>query len=400
MQNAHEKMKLRQKNKGNAQKLTTAIITAGFVAVAGLLLLTSRAAQNPAADLNGDGQVSILDLSILLGNWGKSGTGLKGDINSDNSVTISDLSILLSSWGPVSTPSPSPPLSPTSWQSAFDSRNQATLDAWYKANTGYVALGYDSASFLDISSDNIVDQAWLTAKNGNGHVSQSNGRWLVEKVRSSRIRIAADNVTVRGCLVSPSGSNVYGVQHYPTWTNAVTGTVVEHCTINGGGSEGTGILLAGTATGETTAIARNNDVYGWGTGIQMYGDITVEYNRAHDLHYYTGSHNAAASNRGANVRISRNSLEDGSSSALSLYADDLIHNMVVEQNIFNTPRANYCVNFPSSKEYFSQTYDTHLRNNIFGQVHNPKCGSSGPMAGGNWTTISGNFYMDGTPVLN
>lgn len=287
---------------------------------------------------------------------------------------------------------------PASWQDAFDSSNQATLDVWYATNTGYVGLDLDVSTFRDISADNMIDQAWLTSNQGNGNVSQVNGRWIVENVRSSRIRIAANNVTIRGCHITGGGSTLYGIQHYPTWSNSISGTIVEYCTLNGQGTEGTGLLMSTQTAGITSIIARNNDVYGWGTGIDMRGNITVEYNRVHDLHYYTGSHNASAVNRNANLRINRNSLEDGNSSALSIYADGMIFNMVVQENIFNTPKANYCVNFPSSKQYFGQVTDTHLINNKFGQKHNPQCGSSGPMAGGKWTTITGNKYMDGTSI--
>jgi hypothetical protein len=87
----------------------------GFIVVGlvGIVLFTTRAAQNPASDLNADTQVNVLDLSILLSNYGKSGTGLKGDINADGAVNISDMSILLSSWGmttgtPTPTPAPTP----------------------------------------------------------------------------------------------------------------------------------------------------------------------------------------------------------------------------------------------------------------------------------------------------
>jgi hypothetical protein len=88
-------------HRGTKHKLTMAIVTASVVAVAGHVLLASRAAQNPAADLNSDGKVDTLDLSILLTNWNKSGADLKGDINVDVTVNINDLSILLSSWGPI-----------------------------------------------------------------------------------------------------------------------------------------------------------------------------------------------------------------------------------------------------------------------------------------------------------
>ena len=53
-------------------------------------------------DINRDGDVNILDLSILLANFGKSGaaiTDLLADINEDGDVNILDLSILLSNFG-------------------------------------------------------------------------------------------------------------------------------------------------------------------------------------------------------------------------------------------------------------------------------------------------------------
>jgi hypothetical protein len=48
-------------------------------------------------DLNGDGQVNITDLSILLTNYNSSNAA--ADINNDGSVNILDLSILLSNYG-------------------------------------------------------------------------------------------------------------------------------------------------------------------------------------------------------------------------------------------------------------------------------------------------------------
>jgi chitodextrinase len=50
-------------------------------------------------DLNGDGVVNIIDLSILLSHWGAThATPSEGDLNGDGVVNIVDLSILLSHW--------------------------------------------------------------------------------------------------------------------------------------------------------------------------------------------------------------------------------------------------------------------------------------------------------------
>ena len=53
-------------------------------------------------DINSDNSVNVLDLSVLLSNWGRTSstwTNPKCDINADGTVTVLDLSVLLSKWG-------------------------------------------------------------------------------------------------------------------------------------------------------------------------------------------------------------------------------------------------------------------------------------------------------------
>lgn len=52
-----------------------------------------------AGDVNGDGKITAVDLSILLSNWNKAAARAQGDLNADGKVTAVDLSILLSNWG-------------------------------------------------------------------------------------------------------------------------------------------------------------------------------------------------------------------------------------------------------------------------------------------------------------
>jgi hypothetical protein len=47
------------------------------------------------SDISGDGKVNIIDFSIMLSQWGKSGTA---DINGDGAVGIADFSILIFNW--------------------------------------------------------------------------------------------------------------------------------------------------------------------------------------------------------------------------------------------------------------------------------------------------------------
>ncbi|MCZ6494030.1 MAG: hypothetical protein O6933_08125 [Planctomycetota bacterium] len=55
------------------------------------------------ADLSGDGEVGILDLLVLLSNWGlcpNSPAPCPADLNGDSAVGILDLLELLANWGP------------------------------------------------------------------------------------------------------------------------------------------------------------------------------------------------------------------------------------------------------------------------------------------------------------
>ena len=52
------------------------------------------------ADISGDGKVTIVDLSILLSNFGKTNaTKILGDVTGDGRITIQDLSLLLAHFG-------------------------------------------------------------------------------------------------------------------------------------------------------------------------------------------------------------------------------------------------------------------------------------------------------------
>lgn len=51
------------------------------------------------ADYNGDGQVSAIDLGVLLGDWGSCPT-LPSDLDDDGVVGPADLATLLGAWGP------------------------------------------------------------------------------------------------------------------------------------------------------------------------------------------------------------------------------------------------------------------------------------------------------------
>ncbi len=51
-----------------------------------------------AGDANGDGKIDELDFSILMADWGKTGSG-NADLNKDNVVDELDFSLLMANWG-------------------------------------------------------------------------------------------------------------------------------------------------------------------------------------------------------------------------------------------------------------------------------------------------------------
>ena len=57
--------------------------------------------QGPLGDLDGDGQVGVKDLLILLGNWGpcENCAACAADLDRNGVVGVSDLLILLGNWG-------------------------------------------------------------------------------------------------------------------------------------------------------------------------------------------------------------------------------------------------------------------------------------------------------------
>ena len=63
----------------------------------GLVAILLTAVQSPLGDLDADCQVGILDLLILLADWGEADS--PADLNDDGIVNIFDLIVLLSNWG-------------------------------------------------------------------------------------------------------------------------------------------------------------------------------------------------------------------------------------------------------------------------------------------------------------
>jgi len=49
-------------------------------------------------DINGDGKVNKYDFSLMMADWGKTGTNLRSDFNRDGKVDKYDFAILMAKW--------------------------------------------------------------------------------------------------------------------------------------------------------------------------------------------------------------------------------------------------------------------------------------------------------------
>ena len=63
--------------------------------------LTIRSVPRCAGDVNIDGVVNFLDLSLVVGQYGQTGSGLTGDANNDGRIDFTDLSLVIGNFGVV-----------------------------------------------------------------------------------------------------------------------------------------------------------------------------------------------------------------------------------------------------------------------------------------------------------
>lgn len=313
------------------------------------------------------------------------------------------------------TPAPPPT---TDWYSAFESRDmQGTqpgrepaepigpIRAWYEANTGHdISLSYELLG----AGTWTIDLAWLQAREGNGRVSFSGGRWYVERYETpGQIRFATNNVTLTNCYHNSTGA-LYGV-HSPTANNA-SGIVMDHCTIAGNGMNRNGAAVYFPAARSVDQIIiRHCDISGYRAGIYCIGGITAHYNWSHDLEFSIdpvtgeGSHNTASSMRAENNHLFRNLLADGNSSCISYYPENRPYtNCIAEENILRLPADDLVGTevLLATGRLASEVLPGEtriLRNNLFYKGNEGEGGGIGGYIAG-FTEISGNINRHGEAV--
>lgn len=290
---------------------------------------------------------------------------------------------------------PNPDDDPGGWAEAFATRDiDGDITEWYQANTGHnPALSYES-----ISGNLTITDSWLNANLGNGRVSFSDGRWLVERYRATgSIVVNADNVTLRNFHVDSTGA-LYGLR---STTNCV-GLVAEYGTIDGNGANDNGASVNfSEATDPNQITLRFLDLSGFRAGVYAFGGLTAEYCYSHDLHYSSGSHNTGASIRSRNVTLRRNLITDGNSAAISLYPEYTPYTgILVQENALRLPESDTGPEvILAAKQYWQpQPGETRrLVGNLFYRGGNLGGGGIGGERGG-FTEIFGNVDRNGGVV--
>ncbi len=229
-----------------------------------------------------------------------------------------------------------------SWQAAWDSWDEATIEAWYHNNTGPIALGIEEDDMWNPTPNGLtINQSWLDQNSGNGHVYQENGRWIVEGVKAGWFSVSVSPVTLRGCLaLLPNSTPGMAI------TRTGGGTlIVEYCEVRAA----PGVVPNVRAIEGSNMIVRNCRVgpgMDGASGYRPSTDCHLEYNWVFGL---TGHHSGIAI-RGNNTVARRNYSEIGTSASLFIYAhdtgapDDGLNNILVEENYINSPISYYGMN--------------------------------------------------------
>lgn len=212
-----------------------------------------------------------------------------------------------------------------------------------------------------------------------------------------------DQVVIQAAGIDITRSRIVGVVRVHDSLNGdYHGAALTDVEIDGGANPDPN--FAAISAGSNISCVRCH-IHGTATGFHLGNNNVLRDSYIHDF-VDTGSHGAAAGTgqgAGDNTIVEHNNLDcsrtNGAthcSSALSLYDEPTLNNVLVRNNKFNSV-SGYGM-------YGGGPQGTNIRilDNVFGQKYYPTCGLFGPVAafyagnaGNQW---SGNRYQDGTIV--
>jgi hypothetical protein len=273
---------------------------------------------------------------------------------------------------PPATPTASPSASASATPSASASASPSARSESASQADNYKEVCAPYPAFPDANCTG-WKHTGVKLKDCNGDIRKSG--ITLDGCRFNDLKIVAKNVTIKRSHVKGS---VYA-SYMTDWDfQGLTLIDVE-------------VEDAGNTSPDRAAIGGPNftcircHVHNTGTGISMSDNVTIKESYVHDFTYTDGAHQAAAgANGGQNITLIHNNLEcsrtnvsadkQGCSSALSLYDEPIIKNVLVQNNLFNTA-GGYCT-------YGGGPNSSNVRyiDNQFGKKFHKTCGGYGPVA--------------------
>ena len=206
--------------------------------------------------------------------------------------------------------------------------------------------------------------------------TSSDGQVIENLDITGRILVKHNNVTIRNSRITCQ-TCLYIID---SRTN--TGLTISYVEIDGV------FMTDGKAIYGGNFTANNLNMHGMKSPITVLSDVTVEDSYIHDFVWTEGTHSAGISistpTEHKNIILRHNNIhqkmDNGASAAISIYNNDVITNVLIENNLLNTS-ANYCMHAGavSSKAGPSATYARFIDNH-FDRALSPNCGTSGPVA--------------------
>ena len=138
------------------------------------------------------------------------------------------------------------PATPSDWLAAVNSGSLTTMQAWYAANTGYLAEGFlESSMWGNIATDVSVTSSWLTTNAAAGRVvNDGGGHWTVTGLQCHTLEIRVSNLTFRHMHIDQAGdldpSFAPGVMVFDPSIGDIDAVTLtnfrfEYCTVESGG---------------------------------------------------------------------------------------------------------------------------------------------------------------------
>ncbi len=261
-----------------------------------------------------------------------------------------------------------PPPMVASWYDAWESWDEPTMIEWYQENTGPGGIGIEEADMWNPTSSGLtIDDDWIEANEGD-HVYREDGRWVVEAVQAGWFTVAAEDVTLRGCLALLPANAPYAIRRAGTQSGSGPTIVVEYCQVRAAPGSDAIVRLVEASN----LVVRNTEVGpgAGGTGLRLWNNVVAEYNYVHSL----SGHHSGIGIRGSHAVVRRNYSETGSSASLYIYSHDSgapssgLTDILVEENYLNSPSAWYAMSTggDDTTKSLRATY-IHVINNRWGE---------------------------------